>query len=132
MPRGRRRSLQIDVGLRRARLVQGRGDRNEVLSRIEAMIAEHGVDPGELGGEVGNAPGVEEGAPLRDRVGHSPRNDVPGRQLAPRVELEGEPLSRPVYQERAGPTHRLRHERGRIHATQAKRGGVELEELEVA
>ena len=88
--------------------------------------------PGNRAGKSAIAAGVEpcaaRGVRRGDRAGH----DVARRELAARIGVEREPAAVAIHQQRAGAAHRLGDERRRIHPGQLERGGMELEELEVA
>ena len=77
---------------------------------------------------AGVEPGAARGIGRGDRSGH----DVPRRQLAAGVGVEREAAPVPVHQHGARAAHRLGDERRGVDPGQLERGGMELEELEVA
>ena len=75
---------------------------------------------------------IEEGAAPRVRLLHRARHHVARAQLAAGVGVEREAAAVPLHQVRARAAHGLGDERSRVDAGQPERGGMELQELEVA
>ena len=65
------------------------------------------VMPGKRVGEIVDRPGVEPRAAGRIGRRHRPGHHIPRRQLAPGIELEGEPAARLIQQQRAGAANGL-------------------------
>ena len=107
-------------------------DREEVARRIEAVLREHGGDAGEAGGEVLDVAGVEPRAAGGIRRGDGAGDDVARSQLAAGIGIERESVPVAVHQHGARAAHGLGDERSGVDAGQLERGGMELEELDVA
>ena len=88
--------------------------------------------PGNRVGKSSTARASSQAPPRGIRRGDGSGHDVARSQLAPGVGIEREAVPVPVHQEGAGAAHRLGDERRGVDAGKLERGGVELEELEVA
>ena len=105
---------------------------DEVTRGIEAVAREHRPDEGEVFSETLHAARVQPRSARAVAGGDGARHDVPRRQLRAGIRLDQEPATVLVHQRRARTPDRLRDEGRGVHARELERGGMELQELDVA
>src|SRR5262245_362330 len=112
-------------------VVQRRSYWNQISRRIDSVSAQDAGNAGEPAGEIGDLAGVEPRSTGCIRRGDRSSHDIPGREFAARIGVEGKAFALAVQEESAGAAHGFGDERCGVYSGKLESGGMELQKFEV-